>query len=530
MQNRTTREISRLLTGKMRERFPDNLTSGFIFPYRKEKDEGGPAFMFTTLLYNFFWIKVIYEKGLYSLCIDAFDKEIYLFRDVVLESEEDHENFLEELARELELRIPDKYIRARGWERKEEDRKDILRRDSGPKMMKNMTEGLIKTFRDRVTDLEVLELNKDEFCVMFKGYNYFWLKMFSWHRGSLGYSVYLGKYSAAMINSQPCYETADFDIFFREMEEEIALRIPDKYLKARPWEKKQGRGVGKGTEILKGEDGRNVCRRMKREIEDRFKDRATDLEIISEGEDNFVIEFTAYDYWFVRMKLDSDDLIFGIASGEHFAETERLSQYDDTDTFFEGIRKDLELRIPDKYLKAKGWKDSSIYASEPAIVFERIDYIDKTELMKKYLKEFSAAQKNIKGADKLPLNQYMKWREASVKNKGGKYMTLGKFYGDENGAPAADSYIKIAEAEGDTYVDLGENWKIIEDEYGLSDDEMFRLFILSAMDDAVEAGKTIRFCHNPKLFKDNSIWYEYQYLKTRHGYELEFRDGYWYAE
>ena len=59
----------------------------------------------------------------------------------------------------------------------------------------------------------------------------------------------------------------------------------------------------------------------------------------------------------MNLRQDRDDLIFGIASGEHFAETERLSQYDDLDTFFAGIRKDLELRIPEKYLKAKEWKE-----------------------------------------------------------------------------------------------------------------------------------------------------------------------------
>ena len=261
MQNRTIEEIGFTFADRMEVRFPGNLTSGFSFWYIKEEnEEGGPAFMFTTLMYDFFRIKVIYEKGLYSLCIDAFDKEIYLFKDVVLESEQDHENFLEELARELELRIPDKYIRARGWEEKEEDRKDIWRSDPGPKMMENM--GLLKTFGDRVTIPEVMELNKEEFCIIFKGYNYFWIKMFKWYRSRLGCSVYLGKYSTGIRNSQKNYQTADFDIFFRDMEEEIELRIPDKYLKARPWEKKQGRGDGKGTEILKGEDGRNVCRRM----------------------------------------------------------------------------------------------------------------------------------------------------------------------------------------------------------------------------------------------------------------------------
>ena len=59
----------------------------------------------------------------------------------------------------------------------------------------------------------------------------------------------------------------------------------------------------------------------------------------------------------MNIRQDRGDLILVIISGGHFAETERFSQYDDLDTFFEGIRKDLELRIPEKYLKAKEWKE-----------------------------------------------------------------------------------------------------------------------------------------------------------------------------
>jgi len=39
----------------------------------------------------------------------------------------------------------------------------------------------------------------------------------------------------ALSNSQQWWEEADFDVFFKELERELKLRIPDKFLKVHRW-------------------------------------------------------------------------------------------------------------------------------------------------------------------------------------------------------------------------------------------------------------------------------------------------------
>ena len=107
-------------------------------------------------------------------------------------------------------------------------------------------------------------------------------------------------------------------------------------------------------------------------------------------------------------------------------------------------------------------------------------------------------------------------------------MPLGRY--EPQGTDIPEPYTEIAEAEKDTYFSLGENWNKIKDKYGFSDDDMFKLFNIPALDDAAKAGKTIRFCHNPELIEGKSLWNEYMYLKTKYGLKIKQIGEYWYAK
>lgn len=100
-----------------------------------------------------------------------------------------------------------------------------------------------------------------------------------------------------------------------------------------------------------------------KKIKEFYGDRVKGMEfydIVDEPDMwTFKIGFFAYDYFWVvfRYKLDEirmsiccgDGRYFHISSGEDFYSTAKL------DEFFEDARKEIELRIPDKFLKAKGW-------------------------------------------------------------------------------------------------------------------------------------------------------------------------------
>ncbi len=125
---------------------------------------------------------------------------------------------------------------------------------------------------------------------------------------------------------------------------------------------------------------------------------------------------------------------------------------------------------------------------------------------------------------KIPLEDFKAIRTKSIQNPNSDIMTLGKY------TSGSDSYTKMA---GDTtYFNLGDEWAEIQKTYDLSDDDMFDIFNVPALDDAVSSGKKIRFSHDPENPKNatGAFKKEWEYLKNKHGYSEAIKEGdFWYA-
>lgn len=97
---------------------------------------------------------------------------------------------------------------------------------------------LREKFGERVDDFGIEGVNDDlnhrAFSITFKAYNYFVIRL-NYDRGRFGCCIDFGEYGIGLENSQKWWDTADFDIFFEELKQEIELRIPDKFLKAKGW-------------------------------------------------------------------------------------------------------------------------------------------------------------------------------------------------------------------------------------------------------------------------------------------------------
>lgn len=73
-----------------------------------------------------------------------------------------------------------------------------------------------------------------------------------------------------------------------------------------------------------------------------------------------------------------------------------------------------------------------------------------------------------------------------------------------------------------TYTKLSESEvrQILSDR-GLDDSagkDMFRMFNQPALDDAVNAGKNIRFSHDPTAYGECALKWEWDYLQNNHGF------------
>ena len=74
----------------------------------------------------------------------------------------------------------------------------------------------------------------------------------------------------------------------------------------------------------------------------------------------FKLDFKVYDYFFVEFDYENDMCEFFIVLTKEVKvsitkEPVVYSQITDWDSYLKGIMAEIELRIPDKFLKSKGW-------------------------------------------------------------------------------------------------------------------------------------------------------------------------------
>lgn len=137
---------------------------------------------------------------------------------------------------------------------------------------------------------------------------------------------------------------------------------------------------------------------------------------------------------------------------------------------------------------------------------------------------------------KIPKSDYAAIKSRSVHNLDSDTLILGKYRptitnGVEDWSiPGPDSYVAIARTEHATYFDLGGEWGEITSNYNLTDDDMFKAFNIPVLDDAVSAGKTIKFTHDPRT-QGGFLQQEWEYLQETHGFKrLKEIDGVWHAK
>ena len=107
------------------------------------------------------------------------------------------------------------------------------------KMAVSVKEYLEKNFGDKIESFKIKNVVDDRnyrsFSINFKAYDYF-VVLFNYDRGRIGCSIQYGeKTFIGLKNSQKWYEKANFDIFCKELQEQLELRIPDKFLEANGW-------------------------------------------------------------------------------------------------------------------------------------------------------------------------------------------------------------------------------------------------------------------------------------------------------
>lgn len=113
MQLNDTQKMAIQFNKMAREKFEDKIKGFCILDVYD--DVNNRAFSVEFVAYDYFPIRLNYDKGRFGCCIAYGEKAIELNNSQQWWDEADFDVFFTELKEELELRIPDKFLKSRGW-------------------------------------------------------------------------------------------------------------------------------------------------------------------------------------------------------------------------------------------------------------------------------------------------------------------------------------------------------------------------------------------------------------------------------
>lgn len=112
-----------------------------------------------------------------------------------------------------------------------------MQNNSCETIIDDLIENLESYFDEKVEDFVILDKTNVPyvmFNIRFTMYKYFNV-ILNYDRGAYGCAIINGDLGIDLENSQQWYDTADMDVFLQELEQQIELRIPDKFLEYHGW-------------------------------------------------------------------------------------------------------------------------------------------------------------------------------------------------------------------------------------------------------------------------------------------------------
>lgn len=120
-------------------------------------------------------------------------------------------------------------------------RKDVfgMRQDELVNIKRSIGKAIKEKFGEKIKGIEIFDVvnepSHQAFKIRFIAYEYF-VVVFNYELDIIGFSIELneGRY-VSLLNRHDCYSDISFDKYLEIVQENLELRIPDKYLKAHGW-------------------------------------------------------------------------------------------------------------------------------------------------------------------------------------------------------------------------------------------------------------------------------------------------------
>ena len=112
-----------------------------------------------------------------------------------------------------------------------------MQRNKSNEIARDIIRTAKETFNEKINNITLFNLTDEPYkmssikCTI---YNYFVL-VFNYDRGHFGCNIVCGDDAIALPNDREWDNDCDFAAFWKNVDEQIRLRIPDKYLQAYGW-------------------------------------------------------------------------------------------------------------------------------------------------------------------------------------------------------------------------------------------------------------------------------------------------------
>ena len=112
-----------------------------------------------------------------------------------------------------------------------------MQRNKSNEIARDIIRTAKETFNERINNITLFNLTDEPykmFSIKCTIYNYF-VRVFNYDRGHFGCNIVCGDDAIALPNDIEGDNDCDFAAFWKNVYEQIRLRIPDKYLQAYGW-------------------------------------------------------------------------------------------------------------------------------------------------------------------------------------------------------------------------------------------------------------------------------------------------------
>lgn len=243
-----------------------------------------------------------------------------------------------------------------------------MQKNSAKEILEEFVESAKKRFGNKVEDFSLLfvtDIPYKMFGIKFRAYK-FYVVYLNYDGGFFGCCIATGGKGVGLDSNINCDGDINLDYYWADIDEQIRLRIPDKFLDKKGWLQIETtkypriRNISREESCMQKNSAKERAREFIDSAEKYFGKKVDCLEYSAADEPyiTFNIIFRLYDFYIIVLNYDKGHFACSISFGKDTIPLESSIEWDNDinlDNYWADIDEQIRLRIPDKYLDKYGW-------------------------------------------------------------------------------------------------------------------------------------------------------------------------------